>query len=221
MVGVRQGSAALVALVVSLCWVSSAAAVGEPGFTCKRVHRGTAQVNPSPGDRPPLVIGDSTVNLPIPNLTAVGYSVNARGCRGFKEATRVAAQIRTKHRLPHLVLMNDYGNGGVTLDLIESALRAIGNSRVLGLVTEYDADTGHPPAPDTDILFKAQARNPERIIVLDWVKYSLAHHKAEPKPGAWFLPDLFHPNFAGADAYAQFLANALPLARPGVFPPLP
>jgi hypothetical protein len=221
MVGVRQGTAALVALFVSLAWVSSAAAAGEPGFTCKRVHRGTAQVNPSPEGRPPLVIGDSTVNLPIPNLTAVGYSVNARGCRGFEEAVRVAETIRRKHRLPHLVLMNDYGNGGVSLEHIEGALNAIGRGRVLGLVTEYDANTGHPPAPDTNILFKAQERNPQRIVVLDWVKYSLAHHKAEPKPGAWFLPDLFHPNFAGADAYAQFLAKALPLARPGAFPPLP
>lgn len=221
MVGVRQGTAALVALLLSLIWVSSAGAAGEPGFTCKRVHRGTAQVNPSPGDRPPLVIGDSTVNLPIPNLTAVGYSVNARGCRGFEEAVRVAASIRRKHRLPHLILLNDYGNGGVRVDEIDAALRAIGKSRVLGLVTEYDADTGHPPAPDTNNLFKARARNPHRIVVLDWVKYSLAHHKAEPKPGAWFLPDLFHPNFAGADAYAQFLEKALPLAAPGSFPPLP
>jgi hypothetical protein len=221
MVGVRQGTGALVALLISFAWATSAHGVGEPGFTCKRVHRGTAQVNPNPEGRPPLVIGDSTVNLPIPNLTAVGYSVNARGCRGFEEAVRVAETIRSKHRLPHLVLMNDYGNGGVSLAHIEGALSAIGKSRVLGLVTEYDANTGHPPAPDTNVLFQAQSRFPHRIVVLDWVKYSLAHHKAEPKPGAWFLPDLFHPNFAGADAYAQFLAKALPLARPGAFPPLP
>src|SRR5258707_11076849 len=99
MVGVRQGTAALVALCVSLACVSSAAASGEPGFTCKRVHHGTAQVNPSPGDRPPLVIGDSTVLLPIPNLTAGGYSANARGCRGFAEAVRVASPLPRKHRL--------------------------------------------------------------------------------------------------------------------------
>jgi hypothetical protein len=220
MVGIRQG-AAVVVLCMSLAFAGSAAGAGEPGFTCKRVHRGTAQVNPSPKGPPPLVIGDSTVNLPIPNLTAIGYSVNARGCRGFEEAIRVATTIRRKHRLPHLVLMNDYGNGGVSVEMIEAALAAIGRSRVLGLVTEYDADTGKPPAPDTNNLFKARSRHPHRIVVLDWVKYSLAHHKAEPKPGAWFLPDLFHPNFAGADAYAQFLAKALPLAGPGAFPPLP
>ena len=31
----------------------------------------------------------------------------------------------------------------------------LGRTRVLGLITAYDADTGHPPAPDTDCLFKA------------------------------------------------------------------
>ena len=89
---------------------------------------------------------------------------------------------------------------------------------MLGLVTAYNADTGAPPAPDTDVLFKAARQYPHRIFVLDWVKYSRPHHAAEPTPGAWFLPDLFHPNFTGADAYAQFLAEALPLARQGAFP---
>jgi hypothetical protein len=134
---------------------------------------------------------------------------------------RVAAALRSKHRLPHLVLVNDYGNGGVTLDEIQGALDVIGKSRVMGLVTEYDADTGHPPAPDTDVLFKARKLHPHQIVVLNWVKYSLRHHAAEPKAGAWFLPDLFHPNFAGAAAYAQFLAQALPLAADGAFPPMP
>ena len=221
MAGVRQGTAVVVALFVAFAWVSSASAAGEPGFTCRHIHRGKAQVNPNPNGKPPLVIGDSTVLLPIPNLTAVGYSVNARGCRGFKEAVNVAAALRSKHRLPHLVVMNDYGNGGLGVKLIQEALAALGPGRVLALVTEYDADSGHPPAPFTDVLFKARRLYPHRIAVLDWVKYSLAHHKAEPRPGAWFLPDLFHPNFAGAEAYAQFLTRALPLAADGRFPPLP
>ncbi len=196
-------------------------AAGEPAFHCHKVHGGAAQANPNPKGRPPLAIGDSTMLLPIPNLNQVGYSVNARGCRGFKEAVAVATKLRRKHRLPHLVLINSYGNGGVNPDLISEALGALGRSRVLGLVTAYDADTGHPPAPDTDVLFKAAKRHPHRIFVLDWVKYSRPHHAAEPKPGAWFEPDLFHPDYAGAEAYAQFLAQALPLAKDGRFPPLP
>jgi hypothetical protein len=195
-------------------------AVGEPGFNCKQIHGKPAQVNPNPGGRPPVAIGDSTMLLPIPNLTAVGYSVNARGCRGFREAVNIAARIKAKHKLGHLVLTNAYGNGGVNPTLIADMLSVLGPHRVLVLVTAYNADTGKPPAPDTDELFRAERQYPHRIAVIDWVAYSRSHHKADPKPGAWFLPDLFHPNFAGADAYAQFLATALPLAVNGTFPPI-
>jgi hypothetical protein len=211
----------LLAAVLITLWVARPAhGAGEPGFACKHVHRGDAQVNPNPGGRPPLAIGDSTMLLPISNLNAVGYTVNARGCRGFLEAINIAERIKRKHKLPHLVLTNAYGNGGVNPKLIADMLRVLGPRRVLVLVTSYDADTGKPPAPDTIELFHAQSQYPNRIAVLNWVRYSLPHHKTDPKPDAWFEPDLFHPNFAGADAYAQFLARALPLAKNGAFPPL-
>jgi hypothetical protein len=218
MVGLRQGMVAAVALLVSVALAAVAHGSGEPAFHCKHVHGAEAQVNPNPKGLPPLALGDSTMLLPIPNLNAVGFSVNARGCRGFKEAVEVAAKLRRKHRLPHLVLINSYGNGGVNPTLIRDALATLGRKRVLGLITAYNADTGHPPAPDTNVLFKAARQYPRRIFVLDWVAYSLPHHKAEPKPGAWFLPDLFHPNYMGAGAYAQLLATALPYAKNGSFP---
>jgi hypothetical protein len=221
MVGVRQGAVAVVALCLSAAFAPAAHGAGEPDFGCKRIHRGKAQIDPNTKGRAPLAIGDSTMLLPIPNLAAVGYSVNARGCRGFREAINIARKLKAKRHLPHLVLINAYGNGGVSPTLIQDALSVLGRSRVLGLVSEYNADTGHPPAPDTDMLFKAARQYPRRIFVLDWVKYSRSHHAAEPKPGAWFLPDLYHPNYTGADAYAQFLATALPLATNGHFPPLP
>jgi hypothetical protein len=220
MVGVRQGAVAVGALCLSVAFAGAAHGAGEPDFGCKKVHHGKAAVDPSTRGRAPLAIGDSTMLLPIPNLAAVGYSVNARGCRGFREAINIAARLKAKHRLPHLVLINSYGNGGVNPTLIQDALDVLGRKRVLGLVTSYNADTGHPPAPDTDVLFKAARQYPHRIFVLDWVKYSRSHHAAEPKPGAWFLPDLYHPNYTGADAYAQFLAQALPVAKDGRFPPL-
>jgi hypothetical protein len=221
MVGVRQGAVAVGALCLSIAFTSMADGSGEPDFGCKKVHRGTATVDPNPKGRAPVAIGDSTMLLPIPNLGAVGYSVNARGCRGFREAINITRKLRDKHHLPHLVLINAYGNGGVNPGLISEALDVLGRSRVLGLVTEYDADTGHPPAPDTDVLFKAERQYPHRIFVLDWVRYSRSHHFAEPTADAWFLPDLYHPNYTGADAYATFLAQGLPLARQRRFPPLP
>jgi hypothetical protein len=219
----KTGLAGLILLLLGLWQGSSALAVGEPAFGCGHVHTAQAQRNPyGPDDGPPpIAIGDSTMLLPIPNQNAVGYSVNARGCRGFREAVNIARKLKARHHLPHLVLTNAYGNGGVNPTLIQDALDVLGKKRVLGLITEYNADTGHPPAPDTDMLFKAAKQYPHRIFVLDWVTYSRSHHAAEPKPGAWFLPDLYHPNYTGADAYAQFLATALPLATNGHFPPLP
>jgi hypothetical protein len=217
---VRQGAVWMTAVFVLVLAAGTAHGSGEPDFGCKEVHRGKAQIDPNPKGRAPVAIGDSTMLVPIPNMNAVGYTVNARGCRGFRESINIARKLKAKHHLPHLVLINAYGNGGVNPGLIAEALDALGRSRVLGLITEYDADTGEPPAPDTDILFKAARQYPRRIFVLDWVRYSRSHHAAEPTPGAWFLPDLYHPNFTGADAYAQFLAQALPLAADGHFPPL-
>jgi hypothetical protein len=202
----------------SLLSATAGHAAGEPAFGCKKVHRGKADVDPNPKGRAPVAIGDSTMILPIQNLNAVGYSVNARGCRGFRESINTAAKLRARHHLPHLVLINAYGNGGVNPDLIAEALKVLGKKRVLGLITAYNADTGKPPAPDTDVLFKAARQHKHRVFVLDWVRYSRPHHAVEPAPGAWFLPDLFHPNFTGAEAFAQFLADALPLARNGSFP---
>jgi hypothetical protein len=207
-------------LLGSLVIASVAHGVGEPGFSCKKVNLGQAAVNPNPKGRPPLVIGDSTVNLPIPNLSQAGFDVNARGCRGIFEAIDLAAKLRRKGKLPHLILMNGYANGGIKRKQVDELLDAIGKRRVVVLMTEYNADTGKGAAPDTRELFAARRQHRHQIAVLDWVHFSGPHHVAEPAPGAWFLPDLFHPNFDGADAYAQFLSRALPLAKEGSFPPL-
>jgi hypothetical protein len=221
MVGIRQGAVAVIALCLSAAFAVAAHGAGEPAFGCKKIHRGTAQIDPNPKGTAPVALGDSTMILPIPNLDAVGFSVNARGCRGFREAVNIAGKLKAKRHLPHLVMINAYGNGGVNPGLISEALGVLGPKRVLGLITAYNADTGEPPAPDTDVLFKAARQYPHRVFVLDWVRYSRSHHAAEPTPGAWFLPDLFHPNYTGAQAYADFLAQALPLAKSGRFPPLP
>jgi hypothetical protein len=198
-------------------WPAGAAsAAGEPAFGCGHVHTAQAERNPyGPNDGPPpIAIGDSTMLLPIPDLTRVGFDVNAKGCRGFKQSVWVARDLRNRGILPRLILINAYGNGGVNRDLIKFALKVIGPKRTLVLVTAYNADTGEPPAPDTAVFFRAAREHPDQIKLLDWVRYSLPHHKVDPAPGAWFLPDLFHPNFTGAHAYANFLAQVLPGGPP-------
>ena len=189
---------------------------GRVALNCGHEHTSPAKVNPyGPNDGPPpIAIGDSTMLFPIPDLNKVGFDVNAAGCRGFKQAVWVARDMRNRGVLPRLILINSYGNGGVNPDLIKFALKVIGPKRTLVLVTAYDADTGHPPAPDTDVIVQAARDHPDQIKLLDWVKYSLPHHKVDPEPGAWFLPDLFHPNIAGSHAYADFLAQVLPGGGP-------
>lgn len=191
-----------------------APAAGEPAFGCGHEHTGKAERNPLPSGPPPIAIGDSTMLLPIPELNRVGYDVNALGCRGFRQSVWVARDLQNQGVLPQLVLINAYGNNGVTPELIKFALKVLGPDRTLVLVTAYNADTGEAPAPDTDVFVEAARQYPDQIKLLDWVEYSLPHHKIEPEPGAWFLPDLFHPNFEGAHAYAEFLAGALPGGAP-------
>jgi hypothetical protein len=185
---------------------------GRVALNCGHEHTSPATVNPygPNGGPPPIAIGDSTMLFPIPDLNKVGFDVNAKGCRGFKQAVWVARDMRNRGVLPRLILINSYGNGGVNPGLIRFALKVIGPKRTLVLVTAYDADTGHPPAPDTDVLVQAAREHPDQIKLLDWVRYSLPHHKVDPAPGAWFLPDLFHPNIAGSHAYADFLSQVLP-----------
>jgi len=199
-------------LIVLGLWQAAPALAGRVPLDCGSEHTGAAKFNQyGPNDGPPpIAIGDSTMLFPIPDLNKVGFDVNAKGCRGFKQAIWVARDMRNRGVLPKLILVNSYGNGGINDDLIKFALKVIGPKRTLVLVTAYDADTGHPPAPDTDVLVQAAKDHPDQIKLLDWVKYSLPHHKIDPEPGAWFLPDLFHPNIAGSAAYAHFLSQVLP-----------
>jgi hypothetical protein len=220
----KAGLLGLALALVALWQAASALAVGEPEFGCGHVHTGQAEFNPyaeapkqglpPDGGPPPIAIGDSTMLLPIPELNRVGFDVNALGCRGFKQSIWVARDMRNRGVLPKLILFNAYGNGGVNDDLIKFALKVIGPNRTLVLVTAYNADTGEPPAPHTDVLVKAAKEHPDQIKLLDWVRYSLPHHKVDPAPGAWFIPDLFHPNFTGAHEYANFLAQVLPGGPP-------
>jgi MYXO-CTERM domain-containing protein len=212
----RSGLFVRLGLAGVLLVQASPAAASRVPLDCGKQHTGQAKFNPyGPHDGPPpIAIGDSTMLFPIPDLNKVGFDVNARGCRGFKQAVWIARDMRNRGVLPKLILINCYGNGGVNDDLIKFALKVIGPKRTLVLVTAYDADTGHPPAPYTDVIKQAGRDHPDQIKVLDWVAYSLPHHKIDPEPGAWFLPDYFHPNIAGSAAYAHFLSQVLP-PRPG------
>lgn len=211
--GTFAGAATLFACL-GLLAASPAQGQGEPVFGCGHEHTGKAKKG---GKKAPLAIGDSTMLLPIPNLTKAGFNVNAKGCRGFRQSVLVMQQYAKKGRLPHLILLGAYSNGGVNPGLVDFALDVAGPNRALGFITQYDADTGEPPAADTDVIRAAARKYPRRIVLLDWVDHSLPHH-SDQAPDGWFLPDLFHPNFTGAQEFTDFLAGSLRYAKRGKFP---
>ncbi len=86
---IRAGLLCIVLTMVGLWQASGALAVGEPEFGCGHVHTAQALRNPygTGHGPPPIAIGDSTMLLPIPDLTRVGFDVNALGCRGSSRAS--------------------------------------------------------------------------------------------------------------------------------------
>jgi hypothetical protein len=153
--------------------------------------------------RPPVAIGDSSMLLALPALARVGYKVNARGCRQFSEGLRLLRQTRRAHRLPRLVVLALGADASVTGAQIEQAKKILGPKRKLGLVTPRELGGGE--SNDAQVVRNAGRRDPRRVKVLDWVRYSAGH-------SSWFQPDGLHLTFAGAKAFARLLKKLIPLA---------
>ena len=187
---------ALVALI-ALLWAPQARA------GCGGVETASPKHKVAP--RPPLAIGDSSMLFALPALARVGYKVNARGCRQVPEGLRILRQTRRAHQLPHLVVLALGADGSVTGGEIQQALKILGPSRKLGLVTPRELGGGQ--SNDAEVIRNAGQRDPERVKVLDWVHYSAGH-------GNWFQPDGLHLTFTGAKAFARLLKKLIPLAAP-------
>ncbi|MEA2220273.1 MAG: hypothetical protein QOJ35_2899 [Solirubrobacteraceae bacterium] len=153
--------------------------------------------------RPPLVIGDSVLLGAVRQVAAEGFEVDTRGCRQLREGLDVVARRRHAGTLPHLVVLALGANGSITPGGIREALRTIGRGRLLGLVTPRE--TGGGESSDARAIRAAGRRFPDRIRVLDWVRFSAGH-------GGWFAGDGLHLGPGGARGLAQLLRRALPLA---------
>jgi hypothetical protein len=169
---------------------------------CGGVQVGFPHRHVAPG-LPPLAVGDSSMLLALPNLTAEGFAVNAHGCRQFPEALTLLRGLRQARRLPHLVVVALGADGSVTTGDISATLEILGRHRMLVLVTPRELGGGS--GSDATNVRAAGVQYPTRIKVLDWVTYSAGH-------GSWFQPDGLHLTFPGAVVFAHFLARALPLA---------
>lgn len=187
-------------------------ALGHPGAAaadCGGVQSAPAQNWHRPY-RPPLAIGDSTMLLALPQLTASGFDVNAHGCRQFPEALTLLSGLARADRLPHLVVIALGADGSVTPGDIAETLRILGRSRQLVLVTPRELGGGS--GSDAETVRASVRTRPLQVHVVDWV------HESEGHP-EWFQPDGLHLTFSGADAFARSLRRALAYAAPAP-PPL-
>lgn len=191
--------AALAALVLAL-----AAAPAHAG--CGGVQTVGAKRNVAPG-LAPLAIGDSTMLLALDQLAARGFDVNAHGCRQFPEGLALLAQRRHRHRLPHMVLIALGADASITAGQVRQALRLLGRGRVLVLVVPRELGGG--TSSDATVVRDAGRRYPDRVYVLDWVRYSAGHE-------GWFQPDHLHLTTGGAGVFTRYLSRSLFLAAPRV-----
>jgi len=179
---------------------------------CGGVETAAARKNVNPGGHPPLAIGDSTMLLALPALAREGYQVNAHGCRQIEEGLDLIREDKRQNRLPHLVVIALGADASISPGQLATAFRLIGPKRVLGVVVPLELGGG--TSSDADVVRAAAKRHPKRSVLLDWVAYSAGH-------GDWFQPDGLHLTFAGADAFARLLRQALPYARASNMPGRP
>lgn len=154
---------------------------------------------------PPLAVGDSVMLGAVDRLVAAGFEVDARGCRQMAEGVKVLAARGRRGTLPGTVVVALGTNWIVTTSQIRQALRILGPGRVLGLVVPRELASVR--TPNRRNIRSAGKRWPERVRVLDWVRYSSGH-------ASWFAGDGLHLGTAGARAFTRLLSRALDWAPP-------
>jgi hypothetical protein len=157
----------------------------------------------------PLIIGDSVLLGAVDAVAKRGWTVNAHGCRSWTEGAKIVRKKAAARRLPHLVAMFLGADWEISKAQIRETLFRLGPKRVLVLVTprEVGGRGGQDAQNERDMA----AEHPDRIVLLDWVRYT--RHK-----DSWFAPDGLHLNWPGIPGLAKFLNGALPYAAPGSFP---
>jgi hypothetical protein len=192
--------AALLALLVLLVAAPSASAVGA----CETIKRSGALAHRPAAERPPLIIGDSTMLFAAPKLGRRGLEADARGCRQFATGVAMLAQRRRVGRLPRVAILALGANGPIERGAVRRALRVMGPRRILGLVTPRRS-----PQSEAAVRWAAR-RYGDRVLLIDWVAFSAGH-------GSWFGGDGLHVGDAGARAFADLVRRRV---DPLVHPPL-
>lgn len=134
--------------------------------------------------------------LAAPYLGRMGIETDARGCRQFSAGVQMLADRRRAGSLAPVAVLALGANGAVDGGGIARALRAVGRTRILGLVTPRNS------ASSASAMRRAAHRLPQRVLVIDWVAFSAGH-------GGWFAGDGLHVNDSGARAYAGLIRRRL------------
>jgi hypothetical protein len=193
----RLTTTALAGFCLLAAWPAGASACGE--FHHTRAHKRAGRVG-----RAPLLIGDSTSIIAAPILGRLGVEADAHGCRQFGQGLQMLRARRHAHTMPHVVALALGANGPVSGGQISSALRIMGPSRVLALVTARRSGF-------TDSAIRRSARrHPDRVLLVDWERFSAGH-------GGWFAGDGLHVGREGAGAYAHLIRRRI---APFAFPPV-
>jgi len=177
---------------------------GGSALACGNDHHATARGVADHAGRAPLQIGDSTSIFAAPMLGALGIESNAKGCRQFGQALPMLEARRRAGTLPAVVVLSLGANGPIARGQIGRALAILGRSRILVLVTARQSPGS------TGEMHRAAAAHPDRVLLVDWVRFSAGH-------GGWFGGDGLHVNPHGASAYAHLIRRAI---APYAFPPV-
>jgi hypothetical protein len=198
-----QAPGASLLLVATLLAVL-VAAVPAAASPCDAQRRSAAVKHRPRAEGPPLIIGDSTMILAARLLGRRGLVADARGCRQFASGVAMLARRRARGRLPRVAILALGTNGPMTRRTVVRAVRVMGPYRVLGLVTPRKA-----PASAAALRWAAR-RFGDRVLLIDWVRFSAGHR-------GWFAGDGLHVGHDGARAFADLVRRRVaPLVHPPV-----
>ncbi len=198
------GVLAALAMTVAILWAPAAASAGCGGTEVVKPRK---HVNPK--GQPPLVLGDSVMLLALRSLARIGFLADAKGCRYYTQGIARIRHYKHKGKLGHLVVMGFGADFNVTSRYINRTLRILGPKRVLALIVPRELGGG--TSSDADHARTAYKRHSQRIVLLDWVRFSKGH-------GEWFQPDGLHLTYSGAAAYTKLIGKSLRYAEAGEFP---
>jgi lysophospholipase L1-like esterase len=150
-----------------------------------------------------VALGDSTMLLSLPGLAADGFEANAHGCRELYQAVDMLGRLKAQGALPHMVVIALGSNGTVSQANLDDALRVMGRTRLLVLMTPRELGGGS--GSDTANERIEAARHPGQILLLDWVRESAGHSN-------WFQPDGLHLTYPGVSAFTALIDQAFPYA---------